>query len=118
MPFGAIGREERRGFLWSFENLPWAMFDGATDGARSAGDFGCLTIRPAAHAHAAATGSTLTSTQASKVDTSTQLTREVQQTPLSQAMIDPCAAHFTLLSASPLTPALHVRPADRPQRRK
>ena len=34
------------------------------------------------------------------------------------AMIDPCGGSFTLHSASPLTPTLHVRPADRPQRRK
>ena len=30
----------------------WLAAAGATDGARSAGDFGCLTIRPAAHVHA------------------------------------------------------------------
>jgi hypothetical protein len=109
--------------LWSFENLPWAMFDGATtDGARSAGDFGCLTIRPAPHVHASEgsneDGSTLTSTQPRTSWACQLAARDAPSASLSQAMIDPCAAHFTLHSASPLTPTLHVRPADRPQRRK
>lgn len=74
---------------------------------------------PPAHVHAAATRSTLTcQPRRSQASASPARSRETRRRLASQAMIDPCAAHFTLHSASPLTPTLHVRPADRPQRRK